>query len=44
VLRTHHGVEEYMQTFSGTHFSHGICPDCYQKVARPEMLKSLKRE
>jgi CheY-like chemotaxis protein len=34
-----HGVEEYLQTFSGALFSHCICPDCYEKVARPEMLK-----
>ncbi len=36
-------VEEYLTSVSGTHFSHGICPDCYAKYARPEMLDQLKR-
>ena len=39
-----HGVEDYLESRAGTKFSHGICPDCYEKIARPEMLKSLKRK
>ena len=36
-------VEEYLGNVSGTQFSHGICPDCYAKRARPEMLDVLKQ-
>lgn len=38
-----HGVEEYLETFSGTRFSHGICPECYERVARPEVIENLKK-
>jgi sigma-B regulation protein RsbU (phosphoserine phosphatase) len=32
-----HAVENYISANADVHFSHGICPDCYQKVARPQM-------
>jgi DNA-binding response OmpR family regulator len=35
-------IEEYVHQNTGTDFSHGICPDCYKKVAVPEMKASLR--
>ena len=32
-------VEEYISKQTGSEFSHGVCPDCYQRVLVPEMLK-----
>jgi phosphoserine phosphatase RsbU/P len=32
-----HAVDNYLAVNSDMHFSHGICPDCYQKVAVPQM-------
>ena len=32
-------VEEYLNKRDGTRFSHGICPDCYQKVMAPQLEK-----
>jgi phosphoserine phosphatase RsbU/P len=37
-----HGVEDYFSTNAEVYFSHGICPDCYNKIARPE-LDEIKR-
>jgi sigma-B regulation protein RsbU (phosphoserine phosphatase) len=37
-------VESYISEHSDAVFSHGICPDCYEKVAKPELEKlSAKR-
>jgi sigma-B regulation protein RsbU (phosphoserine phosphatase) len=32
-------VEEYIVKQTGSEFSHGVCPDCYQRVVVPEMRK-----
>lgn len=32
-------VEKYIVEHSEVQFSHGICPDCYQKVVKPELEK-----
>ena len=32
-------VEEYLSKRAGTRFSHGICPDCYQRVMAPQLEK-----
>lgn len=34
-------VEEYMTEQTGATFSHSICPDCYDKVIKPQ-LKDIK--
>ncbi len=34
-----HAVENYLTANADVHFSHGICPDCYQKVAKSEMAR-----
>jgi phosphoserine phosphatase RsbU/P len=31
-------IETYFHQETGADFSHGICPDCYEKIAKPEML------
>ncbi len=33
-------VETYISERSEAQFSHGICPDCYQKFVKPELGKS----
>ena len=30
-------IEQYMNTHAGTNFSHGVCPDCYDRVLVPQM-------
>jgi phosphoserine phosphatase RsbU/P len=37
-----HGVEEYVSAFSDAMFSHSICPECFEKHARPA-IEQLKR-
>jgi phosphoserine phosphatase RsbU/P len=32
-------VEEYIGKQTGSEFSHGVCPDCYDRVLVPEMRK-----
>ncbi len=32
-------VETYISAHSDTRFSHGICPECFDKVVRPELEK-----
>jgi phosphoserine phosphatase RsbU/P len=32
-------VEEYIVKQTGSEFSHGVCPDCYDRVLVPEMKK-----
>lgn len=32
-------VEEYIGKQTGSEFSHGVCPDCYDRVLVPEMKK-----
>ncbi len=38
-----HRVEEYIAGHSEAEFTHGICPDCYEKFVRPEIEK-VKRQ
>lgn len=33
-----HQVETYVKTHSGVEFSHGICPCCWEKVVKPQLL------
>jgi len=35
-------VEEYMSQHTGVTFSHSICPECYEKVIKPQ-LKDMRR-
>ncbi|MBN2411440.1 response regulator [candidate division KSB1 bacterium] len=37
-----HQVEEYISEHSDAKFSHGICPDCYEKYAKAD-LENFKR-
>ena len=30
-------IEEYIRKLTGTRFSHGVCPDCYQKIVVPQL-------
>jgi DNA-binding response OmpR family regulator len=30
-------IEQYVSTRTGTSFSHGVCPDCYDRVLVPQM-------
>ena len=32
-------VEEYIGKQTGSEFSHGVCPDCYERVLVPQMQK-----
>lgn len=32
-------IESYINTRTGTDFSHSVCPDCYQSVVLPELEK-----
>jgi hypothetical protein len=32
-------VENYISEHSEAQFSHGICPDCYEKFVQPELAK-----
>ncbi|NQU09423.1 response regulator transcription factor [bacterium] len=36
-------VENYIAKHSGAQFSHGVCPECYEKILEPE-LQALHRE
>ncbi|HEY3175542.1 MAG TPA: response regulator transcription factor [Candidatus Polarisedimenticolia bacterium] len=38
-----HQVERYVADHSDAVFSHGICPDCYEKIVTPEMEKLGER-
>jgi phosphoserine phosphatase RsbU/P len=35
-------IDEYIHQNTGTDFSHGVCPDCCEKIAIPEMEASLR--
>ena len=34
-------VEEYISQHLEVRFSHGVCPECYEKVVKPELDKML---
>ena len=36
-------VEDYIGDHSEAQFTHGICPDCYEKIVEPEIEKELQR-
>lgn len=36
-------IESYINTRTGTDFSHSICPDCYTRVVTPQ-LEALKKQ
>lgn len=31
------GIETYFRERAGTRFSHGCCPDCYERVVKPQL-------
>jgi len=37
-------LEEYIHQYTGSDFSHGICPDCYQKITVPQIEAVLQRK
>lgn len=37
-------VEEYMAEQTGQNFSHSICPDCYDKVVKPQLDELKKKD
>jgi phosphoserine phosphatase RsbU/P len=37
-------IEEYIHEQTGSDFSHGICPECYETVAKPEMEAEVRKE
>jgi len=37
-------VEGYISAHSEAQFSHGVCPDCHEKVVKPELGKALASE
>ena len=32
-------LETYLSEYSGAQFSHGICPECYESIVKPELEK-----
>jgi phosphoserine phosphatase RsbU/P len=38
-----HDIESYMRAVTGSDFSHGICPECYESQVKPE-LDQLEEE
>lgn len=36
-------IEQYISSRAGTDFSHGICPDCYENIAEPDMDRWERR-
>ena len=32
-------LEQYIQTHTGAQFSHGVCPDCFERHVVPEMTE-----
>jgi len=37
-------IEEYMHDSIGTDFSHGICPECYEKIVKDQLERARKEE
>jgi len=35
-------IEQYITQRSEASFSHGVCPDCYQSIVKPELERSRK--
>ncbi|MBT5874655.1 MAG: response regulator transcription factor [Candidatus Latescibacteria bacterium] len=40
-LDSWHQLEKYIVDNSEAQFSHGICPDCYENVVKPELERTL---
>ncbi len=38
-----HQVEEYITVHADAKVSHGVCPDCYDRIVKPE-IEALKKE
>jgi len=36
-------IETYLHQETGTDFSHGICPECSEKIAQPEMNAEIRK-
>ncbi len=36
-----HQMEKYIGDHSEAQFSHGICPECYENVVKPELESTL---
>jgi len=37
-------VESYISRHSEAQFSHGICPDCFESIVKPELKESVAKE
>jgi sigma-B regulation protein RsbU (phosphoserine phosphatase) len=37
-------LEEYIHQHTGSDFSHGICPDCYEKITVPQIEAVLQKK
>lgn len=37
-------IDEYLKETTGARVSHGICPDCYEKIVRPQLEKFRQSE
>ncbi len=37
-------LEEYIHQYTGSDFSHGICPDCYKEIAVPQIEAMLQKK
>ena len=37
-------VDTYISEHTDTQFSHGICPDCYESVVKPQLAERSKRQ
>lgn len=36
-------IEDYIHRHTGSHFSHGICPECMEKIVEPELRELEQR-
>lgn len=36
-----HRVETYISEHADVQFSHGVCPDCYEKILMPELKRAM---
>jgi DNA-binding response OmpR family regulator len=35
------GIEQYISQRSEASFSHGVCPDCYEQVVKPDLCRRI---
>ena len=38
-----HDVDAYLQHHADAHFSHGICPGCYETIVQPELERFYEK-